>query len=91
MSMNALFLRIKQIHLKRIRGDLYSFQTEVFRGIQEGSPPLDDTMSVRAFDAPDRSVELLIGTGAGANSRVTQDDINHVLVSLRLEEASKSK
>jgi hypothetical protein len=83
MVANSLLLMVKEIETHRFRGGLFSFQTEWFRGFQEGDPAIDDPVIVAAFDSQDQKIELFIGSAPTAKSKPSQTDINQILLSLR--------
>jgi hypothetical protein len=82
MVSNSILLIMKGIWTKRIKGGLYSVQTEWLHGFQEGSPAEDKIAVIEAWDANDRKVEVWIGSGPGAPN-VSQAEINRILFSLR--------
>jgi hypothetical protein len=83
MVANSVLLILKKIETSHFRGGLFSFQTEWFRGFQEGDPALDKMVVVEAFDSQDHEVELYIGSGPAAESKPSQTNINQILLSLR--------
>jgi hypothetical protein len=83
MVANSVLLIFKEIETNRFRGGLFSFQTEWFRGFQKGDPALDDVVMVEAFDSQDHKIELIIGSQPAAGSKLSQTDINQILLSLR--------
>jgi hypothetical protein len=83
MVTNSMFLMLKKVWMKRIKGGVYSFDTGWLRGIQEGGPVQDDFVIIEAFDISDHKIELWIGSERGANPRPSQQDINRILYSLR--------
>jgi hypothetical protein len=80
---NSILLRFKQIEMSRVKGRVYSFQTESFRGFQEGDPEQGRVVVINAFDAQDHKVQLLVGAKPGTNPMPTQADINRILYSFR--------
>lgn len=91
MVANSVFLRMKKIWMERLKGGVYSFQTNWLHGIQEGDPWQDDMVIIRAFDTQDHKIELWVGSEKGANRKPTQDEINRVLCSLRPTATSQAK
>ncbi len=91
MVTNSMFLMLKKIWMKRIKGGLYSFDTSWLRGIQEGGPGEDDLVIIEAFDTSDHKTELWVGSERGANPRPSQEDINRILCSLRRATATQTK
>jgi hypothetical protein len=81
MVANSVLLIVKKIETNRFRGGLFSFQTEWFRGFQEGDPAIDDVVIVEAFDSQDQKIELFIGSAP--KNKLSQTDINQILLSLR--------
>jgi len=51
--------------------------------LQFGSPDQAHVVMVRAFGVQDRQFELMILMRAGASERLTQNDINLILTSLK--------
>jgi hypothetical protein len=88
---NSILLRFKQIEISRVKGHVYSFQTESFRGFQEGDPQLDRMVIINAFDVQDHKVQLLVGAKPGTNPMPTQADINRILYSFRPVSTSQVK
>jgi hypothetical protein len=88
---NSVLLRIKQIEISRVKGRVYFFQTNSFRGFQEGDPLHDAVVTIEAFDAQDHRIQLLIGAKANASSKPTQGDIYRVLYSFRPISTSQLK
>ena len=82
MVSNSVLLILKSIQTKRIKGGLYSYQTEWLRGFQEGGPAEDKMVIIEAWDAQDREIEVWIGSEEGAN-RPSQAEVNRILHSLR--------
>jgi hypothetical protein len=80
---NSILLKFKEIQISRVKGRVYSFQAESFRGFQKGDPLHDDIVTIEAFDAQDHKIELLIGAKPNTSPRPTQADINRILYSLR--------
>jgi hypothetical protein len=80
MVSDSIFLILKGMHTKRIKGGLYSFQTQWLRGFQEGSPE-DTAVVIEAWDANDHRVELLVGSEQGAPN-LSQAELNRILFSL---------
>jgi hypothetical protein len=80
---NSVLLMIKQIHLSKVKGRVYYFQTGSFRGFQEGDPVHDDIVTIQAFDAQDHKIELLVGAKPNTGLKPTQADINRILYSFR--------
>jgi hypothetical protein len=80
---NSILLIMKKIWTGRIKGGLYSFQTEWLRGFQEGGVPKDRAVVIEAFDAQDQKIELFIGSEQGKDNVLSQADINRILYSLR--------
>jgi hypothetical protein len=91
MVANCVLLILKEIETNRFRGGLFSFQTEWFRGFQKGDPALDGVVIVEAFDSQDRKIELMIGSQPAAGSKLSQTDINQILLSLRPASLGKSQ
>ncbi len=79
---NSVLLVIKGAELSRMKGGLYSFQTNWTRGFQEGSPDRDSAVVIDAFDSQDNKIELLIG-GAHGGNHPSQAEINRILFTLR--------
>lgn len=88
---NSVLLMLKQIQMSKIKGRVYYFQTESFRGFQEGDPIHDDIVTIQAFDAQDHKIELLIGAKPNTGQKPTQADINRVLYSFRPLNTSQLK
>ena len=91
MVANSFLLTIKALGIRRVRGGLFSFQTDWLRGFQAGDPTLDKMVFVEAFDSQDRKIELYIGTEPAAKIKPSQMDINQILLSLRPVSASPKK
>ena len=83
MVENSLLLTVKALGIRRVRGGLFSFQTDWLRGFQEGDPALDNVVFVEAFDSQDHKIELYIGAEPAAKTKPSQTDINQILLSLR--------
>jgi hypothetical protein len=88
---NSVLLGNKQIELSRIRHGVYSFQTNSFRGFQEGDPLQNSVVIVQAFDAQDHRIRLWIGAKPDARPKPTQADINRILYSLHPVGATEVK
>jgi hypothetical protein len=80
---NYALIIMKSAELRRIKGGLYSFQTERFRGFQEGNPVQDEVVIVEAFDSQDRLIKLFIASDHAGQHNVSQADINQIVGSLR--------
>jgi hypothetical protein len=80
---NSILLKFKEIQISRVKGRVYSFQTESFRGFQKGDPPHDNIVTIEAFDSRDHKIELLIGARPNTSPKLTQADINRILYSFR--------
>jgi hypothetical protein len=83
MVANSVLLILKKIETNLFRGGLFSFRTKWFRGFQKGDPALDKMVIVEAFDSQDHKIELFIGSEPAAESKLSQTDINQILLSLR--------
>jgi hypothetical protein len=83
MTANSVLLTLKGIWTSTAKDGLYSFQTEWLRGFQVGSPAQNSTITIDAFDAQDREIQLTIGTEPNASSRPSQAEVNRILYSLR--------
>lgn len=81
MVRHSIFLLLKSIQTKRIKGGLYSFQTKWFRGFQEGGPTEDKMALIDVWDANDRKVEIMVGSETGAPI-LSQAELNRILFSL---------
>jgi hypothetical protein len=81
MVSDSLFLILKSAWTKRIRGGLYSFQTEWLHGFQEGSPAEDKAVLIEAWDTNDHKVELFVGSEPSA-PKLSQAELNRILFSL---------
>ena len=88
MVSNSILLILKSIHTKRLKGGLYSFQTEWLRGFQEGAPEQDKMVIIEAFDAQDHKIELWIGSEQGA-VKLSQSEVNRILYSLHPASSSR--
>jgi hypothetical protein len=64
-------------------GGIYRFDFGATRGLQFGSPDQAHAVMVRAFGVQDRQFELMILMRAGASEKLTQNDINLILASLK--------
>jgi hypothetical protein len=91
MVANSVFLIMKKAWMARLKGGLYSFETNWLRGFQEGGPAQDDMVIIEAFDAQDHEIQVWIGSGHGASNRPSQADINRILYSLRPAPTSQAK
>lgn len=78
---DSILLLFKSTWTKRIKGCVYSFQTQWFHGFQMGGPVQDKMVIIDAWDAIDRKVEIWIGSSSIA-SDLSQAEINRVLFSL---------
>jgi hypothetical protein len=83
MVSSSILLMLKPVWAGSLHGGVYSFQTEWLRGFQLGDPTRDRTITIDAFDAHDREIELYIGRTQGANQDVTQSELNRIIYSLR--------
>jgi hypothetical protein len=83
MVANSGLLSMKQIEISKVKGRVYSFETDAIRGFQKGDPLQDVTVTIEAFDAQDHKIELLIGAKPDASPKLTQADINRILYSFR--------
>ncbi len=83
MVANSVLLMLKPIYITTAKSGLYSFQIERLRGFEEGAPGQAKVIKIDAFDERDHEVDLLIGTEINTNGKVSQEDINRVLFSLR--------
>jgi hypothetical protein len=86
---SSVFLLLKHVSMKRIKGGLYSFETSSVRGIQQGNPAQDDLVIVDTFDLDDHKLEFWVGSERSATSKPSQEDIDRVLYSLRLAPATQ--
>jgi|ERR1700733_5770842 hypothetical protein len=91
MVANSVLLNLKGIWTTTAKSGLYSFQTDWVRGFQEGSPTLNNLVTIAAFDAQDREVMLYIGAEPRAANRPSQAAINRILYSLRPAASSPTK
>jgi hypothetical protein len=82
MTANSLFLEMKKIDSQRW-SRLYRFNTEWFRGLQEGDPLLDKSVMIEAYDAADRKLMLIICAQDQAQQKLSQAEVNAILTSLR--------
>ncbi|HEV1993425.1 MAG TPA: hypothetical protein VGR03_03745 [Candidatus Acidoferrum sp.] len=82
MVSDSILLILKSIWTKRIKGGLYSFQTEWLHGFQEGGPAEDKMVIIEAWDANDRKMEVWIGSEPRA-PKFSQAEVNRILFSLR--------
>jgi hypothetical protein len=90
MVMNSILLVFKGISAPRYQSGLYTFQTDWFRGFQEGDPVKAKIVVIDVFDDKDQSLELMVG--AAPNSiKVSQSDVNRVIYSLRPVPATPPK
>jgi hypothetical protein len=83
MVSSSILLMLKPMWVGPLHGGLYSFQTEWLRGFQLGDPTRDKTVTIDAFDARDREIELFVGRAQGANQDVSQSELNRIIYSLR--------
>jgi hypothetical protein len=83
MVANSVLLSMKQIEISKVKGRVYSFETDAIRGFQKGDPLQDVTVTIEAFDAQDHKIELLIGAKPNTNPKPSQADINRILYSFR--------
>ena len=64
-------------------GGIYRFDWGATRGLQFGNPEDAHVVVVRAFGVQDRQFEFLVLTRARASEKLTQNDINLILASLK--------
>ena len=83
MVSSSVLLMLKPTWTGNLHGGLYSFHTEWLRGFQQGDPTRDKTVTIDAFDAHDREIELSIGRASGVHEDVTQSELNRIIYSLR--------
>lgn len=74
---------MKSLELRRVNGGLYSFQTERFRGFQQGDPAHDEVVIVEAYDSQDHVIKLFIASDRAGQHKVSQADINQIVCSMR--------
>ena len=91
MVSSSVLLALKPMWAGAPQNGLYSFQTKWLRGFQEGNPTRDKTVTIDAFDAYDREIELSIGRAPGASQNVTQPELNRIIYSLRPSLASQTE
>ena len=91
MVTNSVLLSMKQIEVSTVKGRVYSFQTNAIRGFQKGDPLQDANVTIEAFDAQDRRLQLLIGAKPNSSPKPTQADINRILYSLRPVSTAQAK
>jgi len=91
MVTNLVLLSMKQIEMYRVAGQVYSFETNAFRGYQKGDPLQDTVVTIETFDAQDYKIQLLIGAKPKTSLKPTQADINRILYSFRPVNSSQLK
>lgn len=91
MLTNSVLLMMKEVETPSIRDGIFSFETNWFRGFQEGDPARDAMVIIYGYDAEDREIEVWVGSKRGAKNRPTQADVDCVLYSLRPVAASDDK
>lgn len=84
----GMLLDLKGVELLRAPAAIYSFHANALRGFQLGDPAKDRRIEVRAFDAKDREVRLMLGADPHSNVMLDQSEISGMLVSLRDAPAS---
>ena len=80
MVRNSILLIIKNAESETLKDGILSFQTQRFRGFQEGVPGKSRIIVVELFDMNDRSLSMWI---AGPKDHFTQDDVGHIIDSVR--------
>ena len=81
-----LLLEFKSIHVSGSQkiSAIYSFKEPLFRGFEMGNPAINDRVDVLCFDSADHQLRFDFASRPGSDqSRVTQEDINRVLQTLR--------
>jgi len=66
---NSALIIMKSDELRRIKGGLYSFQTERLRGFQQGNPVQDEVVIVEAYDSQDHVIKLFIASDPPASTK----------------------
>jgi hypothetical protein len=91
MVSSSVLLMLKPTWTSNLRGGLYSFHSEWLRGFQQGDPTRDKTVTIDAFDAQDREIELSVGQASGVHQDVTQSELNRIISSLRPISATQAE
>jgi hypothetical protein len=67
----------------QLPGGIYRFEWGPLRGLQFGNPGQAHAILIRAFGVQDRQFEFLILMRAGASQKLTQNEVNVILSSLK--------
>jgi hypothetical protein len=70
-------------------GEFYSFNWANVKGFQFGDPAKKVPVAVRAFDDRDHQFRFIFTAANAAADRITQNDINAILQTLRVEPFSE--
>jgi hypothetical protein len=65
------------------RTGIYAVESPGFKGFQYGDPARSRQILVRLFDAQDRQVELTFTRSSSSSPRISQEEINRVIQTLR--------
>lgn len=84
----GMLLDLKGVELLRGPAAIYSFHDHALRGFQLGDPAKDRRIEIRAFDANDREVRLMLGADPHSNVRLDQSEISGLVRNLRLAPSS---
>jgi hypothetical protein len=64
-------------------GQFYSFDWGKVRGVQFGDPVKPRPVAVRVFDDRDRQYRFILTTAVGSNGKITQDDLDTIVQSVK--------
>ncbi len=79
----SILLILKPMLLVNAESGLYSFEYQDLRGFQFGNPARTSKVMVHIFDKDDRKVELLIFAPKDSATTLSQDEIIHLIQTLR--------
>lgn len=79
----SILLILKSMVMASFESEMYAFEYRDLRGFQFGNPARSDKVFVLIFDRNDRKVELLFFAPKDAATRLSQDEITHVIQNLR--------
>jgi hypothetical protein len=83
MARSSIYIAMKSVDARYMKGGVYSFQTPWFRGFQIGNPSQDEAVMIEFYDPENLKIRLLVDSRHGAVRRPSQSDLNQIISTLQ--------
>jgi hypothetical protein len=91
MIRQSIFLILKSADVSSRRTGIFEFQMGKVRGFQYGDPATSDAVVLDVFDQHDRLHKIIVATVKNAPTRLTQSEVNTILLSLDSDGSDPAK